>query len=399
MRILHVSAYFAPAYCYGGPPRSILSLCRALAQRGVELEVFTTTANGGDELPAHPEGLAVDGLHVRYFQRRGPKSLLFAPRLATNLRKRARGADVIHIHGLWNATVWSAARAADRAHCPYIVSPRGMLQPMALRHHELRKRVAYTAFDKRVLAGAALLHATSAVERQTIENMKLRVPVREIPNMAEPLGVGESTFDLRRSLGLRPDVPVVAFLGRIHPIKRIDLLIAAVRRARHGRPDLELVIAGPDERGFRASLEPLAKTLDGHLHWLGPVEGDRKRGLLEQSTVLVMCSDSESFGMSALDALAAGCPVVVTKTCPWEAIEREGAGCWVDQTDEAIADAMGRVIDDATLRGSMSEAARRWVSREFGSDHIVDAWLNAYASLAAARRSRVDVLKAKHRCT
>ena len=54
MRVLHVTPYFAPAFRYGGPPRSILGLCRALGEAGVDVEVFTTTANGPEPLPAVP---------------------------------------------------------------------------------------------------------------------------------------------------------------------------------------------------------------------------------------------------------------------------------------------------------------------------------------------------------
>src|SRR5437868_10214686 len=73
MRVLHVTPYFAPAFRYGGPPRSILGVCRALGDAGVDVEVFTTTANGDEPLAPAPEGLVYDGVRVRYFPLAWPR--------------------------------------------------------------------------------------------------------------------------------------------------------------------------------------------------------------------------------------------------------------------------------------------------------------------------------------
>src|SRR2546430_13590721 len=76
MRVLHVSPYFAPAFVYGGPPRSILGLCKGLQHAGVDVEVFTTTANGEKEMPASPpSGDCYDGVPGRYFARPMPRRL------------------------------------------------------------------------------------------------------------------------------------------------------------------------------------------------------------------------------------------------------------------------------------------------------------------------------------
>ena len=103
MKVLHAAAYFAPAFGYGGPPRSILELCRGLARIGVEVEVFTTTADGAAELPASPpEGDRYEGLTVRYFPLAAPRRLFAARGLARAIEARVAGFDVVHAHGLWN---------------------------------------------------------------------------------------------------------------------------------------------------------------------------------------------------------------------------------------------------------------------------------------------------------
>jgi hypothetical protein len=65
VRVVHVCAYFAPAFVYGGPPRSVLGLCRAERDAGIDVRVVTTTANGDSELddnagrPVEYDGVAV----------------------------------------------------------------------------------------------------------------------------------------------------------------------------------------------------------------------------------------------------------------------------------------------------------------------------------------------------
>src|SRR5919202_3214264 len=123
MRVLHVTPYFAPAFVYGGPPRSILGLCRALRRAGADVEVVTTTANGDSELPAAvAAGREFDGVPVTYLPRTFPKRHFNAASLEAILDMR-RNVDLVHVHGCWNLFGWSAARWSRRRSIPYVVSP------------------------------------------------------------------------------------------------------------------------------------------------------------------------------------------------------------------------------------------------------------------------------------
>jgi glycosyltransferase involved in cell wall biosynthesis len=95
---------------------------------------------------------------------------------------------------------------------------------------------------------------------------------------------------------------------------------------------------------------------------MGAIDEAQRRALLARASTLVMCSDSESFGMSVLEAMAAGVPVVVTRTCPWGEVERHQAGHWVEQNTGAIAAAIARILDhpeDARAMGRRGEALAR----------------------------------------
>ena len=209
--------------------------------------------------------------------------------------------------GLWNATVWSAAAAARHQHRPYVLSPRGMLAPAALAHDSWRKKLVYPLADRRVIRDAARLHATSRLEFDELARFDRTKRVVYVPNGVELPRVQEGDENAaRRRFRLPPSSPIVLFLGRIRPIKRLDLLAGAFGRVRQQHVGAHLVIAGPDEDGHRAQVAPLFTTYGDAVTWTGRVDDTSKRQLLEAATVLVMCSDSESFGMSVAEAMAAG---------------------------------------------------------------------------------------------
>ncbi len=370
---------------YGGPPRSILGLCRAQRDAGIDLRVITTTANGDAELP----GSVVvrreyEGIPVRYCALAWPRSIFRAPALGHAVAEALRDADVLHIHGLWNATVWSAAAAARRAGRPYVLSPRGMLSPAALAHDAWRKRVAYLIADRRVIQGAARLHATSRPEFDDLAKRWGAARTVYVPNGVElPSGGAGDSQQARQRFTLPPTSPLVLFLGRIHPLKRLDLLAAAFARVRERHPDAHLVIAGPDEEGYRARIAGLFDAFGSSVTWTGRVDDAGKRQLLDAACVLVLCSDSESFGMSVAEAMAAARPVVVTRTCPWPEIESHGAGFWVDQTADAIADALMSVLDDEQAAQDMGRRGRALIARQFSWSHAASALIDEYDTIAA----------------
>ena len=161
MRVLHVTPYFAPAFRYGGPPRSVLGLCRALLRAGVEVEVLTTTADGPSELPSSPlEGDLYEGVPVRYLPRGFPRRVFGARGLGAALDAAIARSDLVHVHGLWSAPGWAAGRHARRARVPLVISPRGMLDPGSIAPHAWRKRIAYRLIERRGLLDAAFIHAT-----------------------------------------------------------------------------------------------------------------------------------------------------------------------------------------------------------------------------------------------
>jgi len=377
VRVLHVSSYFAPAFAYGGPPRTILGLCAALREAGVEVSVFTTTANGGDDLPPSPnEGSFLEGVRVRYFPRSLPRRFFGAAGMREALRRELSSFDLVHVHGVWNVPGWLAIDACRRQGISYVVSPRGMLDPGSLAHHRMRKEIFYRLRERRNLREASLLHATSPQEAESLRRLGLGPEVAVIPNgVSAPATPGTNGFRGRH--GLPPEARVIAFLGRLHPTKRLDLLIEAFRKVHRAVPDSFLVLAGrPD------GIDPGALGLGERSLWLGQLNEPEKWELLRESGVLVLCSDSESFGLSVLEALSVGVPVVATRTCPWEEVETRGCGFWVAQDADSLAEGIRRILTDDELARRMSVRARALVAERYQWPAIGREMARRYAQVS-----------------
>ncbi len=386
MRVLHVSAYFAPAFGFGGPPRSILALCQAQQAAGLDVEVFTTTANPGCELPACPVAERVEGVPARYFPLAPPRWMLGAPSMHAPLAAAIEQADVLHLHGLFNRTAWIAGAVAARSTRPLVVSPRGMLTRAALDHHRWRKRASWWLFERRLARIAAAWHATSTDEARSIAAYRLPGRVVTVPNPVPLIRASaEAVTRARTRAGVPAGVPYVLFLGRLHPIKRLDLLAEAFARVAAAHPSAHLVLAGPDELGYRARIEGRFAPLGVRVHWTGAVEEGVRGGLLAGASALVLCSDAESFGMSVAEALSAAVPVIVTETCGWPDVARARSGWRVPQQPGAIAAAIDEALADPSGAADRGARGRLLMTREYSADAIGRRWLEVYAALAARR--------------
>ena len=376
-----MSPYFAPAHQYGGPPASILGLCKGLQRSGVDVEVVTTTANGRTPLPASPAGGSeYEGVPVHYVPAAFPRRF-FGAKIRRPLADAIGRADVCHIHGVWNVPEWWASYLARAARVPYVVSPRGMLQPQAMQRGRARKAVAYSLLERRNLSLAALLHATSDQEAVAIGELQLGVKVAVVPNGVDVCPAQQAVKGYRAQLGIPRNAFVVLFLGRMHRIKRLDLVAGAFAELRATHPSAHLVLAGPDEHALLPDLMRRLAPHVGAVHTTGEVSGDGKWALLKDADVMVQASDSESFGVSVVESLASGVPVVATKTTPWSELEKHDCGFWVEQTAPAIANALRGLASDAERRRQMGERGAVFARDAFGWDAVAPAMARLYADL------------------
>lgn len=389
VRVLHVTPYFAPAFVYGGPPRSILGLCRGLQQGDAQVGVITTTANGDAELPSEVTARpAFLGVQVDYLQRSFPRRHFGASGLPAWLDAHRRDYDLAHVHGCWNLFGWTAARWCRTAGVPYVISPRGMLHPSSFKKARIRKSVAYRLIERRTLRGAQFIHTTSAEESATVSALGLGAPIVMVPNgvdVPEPPSAAE-TLAFRGKRGATPADFVFLFLGRLHPQKGLDGLIAAFREVTLAHPNAVLWLAGTGDAEYVERLREMTRDLlaTGRVVFTGFLDGEDRRMALASADAFVLTSRSENFGMGIAEALAAARPVVVSRECPWGQIEEWRAGFHVDNAPPAIAAAMARLASDPAAARLMGENGRCGVRRTFDWNRLAASMLDAYRTALTA---------------
>lgn len=360
MRLLHVVPTYLPAWRHGGPILAVHGLCKALAARGHAVTVFTTDVHGDGRLDVPlGEPVWVDGVEVTYFPAPLPRPS-WSPAMGAALAERTAGFDAVHLHSVFLWPTSAAARAAERADVPYVLSPRGMLVPELIEQRGRWRKLAWMLLaERRTLERASALHVTSALEAEEAARLGLPLP----PAFVVPNGV-----DLAPN-GTGPKrEPFLLFLGRVSWKKGLDRLIPALAHA----PGAVLKIAGNDEEGLRPELERLAGQagVSGRVEILGPVHGEEKDGLLRRAAVLVLPSRSENFGNVVLEAMAAGCPVAVTPEVGLAGTVRETAcGIVVDGEPARLGGALRDLLADSAGREEMGRRGRAAAER-FGWETV-----------------------------
>jgi glycosyltransferase involved in cell wall biosynthesis len=351
------------------------------------VEGFTTDADGTDRL-AVPIAVPVerDGVAVFYFRREVPRRLYRSRRLGVAVRERVAEFDVVHLHSTFLWPTWVAARAAERARVPYVVSPRGMLveELIALRGR-FRKRLWIRFVERRTLSRAASIHVTSDRELDDLRALGLEVARTEvIPNGVDLDSPGDEPDRGPADLDRLAAEPFVLFLGRLTPKKQLPRLLEAMALV----PDLRLVVAGGDDEGQGESLVRRATALGikGRVEFVGDVRGTLKRVLLERCITLVLASRSENFGNAVVEAMAARRPVVVTEEVGASTIVREsGGGVVVEGTPAALAAALRSLHDDPRHASDLGEKGAAFVRRELRWDRIRARFDMLYRSATETR--------------
>ena len=337
--------------------------------------------------------MKLEGVSVWYFPTSIGRRLYRSPQINRALCKNIAGFDVVHTHSVFLWPTTAAARAARAHKVPYVLAPRGMLVPdLIQRKNRLAKGAWIAAFERRNIETAAAVHATSKLEADDIRRLGLRYQRMlivangaEIPKPDDIPEKGITSVDWER--------PTILFLGRINWKKGLDRLIAAMVNL----PEADLVVAGDDDENYRHRMEALAGNLGvgARVRFLGPLHGREKWMLLRSAQVLALPSYSENFGNVVLEAMAAGCPVVVTPEVGLASVVRDsGAGLVSPGDPELIARALNYILVDRNAAQAMGAAGRKVVAERFTWEAVAGDMELAYRQIAGSRdrkcTSRID---------
>ena len=378
MKILQVTNFFKPSWESGGPARVAYGLSKKLIERGHEVTVYTTDGFKYRLDVEKNKPVDVDGIRTYYFRNlssylAGEMVLPIPYYLPIVARREIMDFDVIHIHEHRTVLAIIIHHYAKKYRIPYILTADGSL-PRTGRMQRLKKM-----FD--ILFGYRILHDADKLialnEREVEQYKRMSVDERKIEIVPNGIDLLEyenlpERGEFRRKYRIKDDEKVILYLGRIHKIKGIDLLVEAFAELINGLDNVRLVIAGPDD-GFLSTLKRQIGDLKigDKVLFTGPLYERNKVEAYVDADVYVLPSIYEIFGITVLEACACGTPVIVTDLCGIADFIDGKVGCVVEYNKEQLREAMFKILSDEGLIGRFGEEGRRLVGEEFGWDLII----------------------------
>lgn len=364
-----------------------MDMARAIARRGHRVEILTTDRG------AEPgEGLApgttreLDGVTIRVFAQGSPRAFATSWRLACALDGAVAAADVVHLHSLHLFHVWATARACRRHRKPYLLRPHGTLDPYIRARRPGLKRALGLLFEDRVIRDAGALHWTA------VEEGVLAAPATfGTRGVVVPNGLDLAEYATLPPAGAfrarHPELAgrrLVLFLSRLNFKKGLDLLIPAFARVAASRPDVHLVLAGPDDgmearaRGWVAD-----HAIGSRVSFVGQLAGAEKLAVFRDAACFALPSYSENFGIAVVEAMACGVPVLISdKVNIWREIVAARAGVVARTTIDDVATALGALLDEPEGARAMGAAGRAMAAAQYDWRKIAERLEAVYRALA-----------------
>lgn len=341
----------------GGPSRSVPILSKGIAEN-----LCSVTLMAGES--KHMNYHMIEESEVKFIKFNRNCSAEELERILLNGHY-----NLVHAQGIWLPIYNKMAKILRKHGIPYVMTPRGALEPWCLEQKKWKKKIAMWLYQKKDLQKAAAILTTANMEAQHLRELGIKTPLAVIPN-----GIDVTEYLCRPADCLSSVKKQIVFLSRIHQKKGIEILINVWEKIRFDFPDWNVVIAGNGEEEYIQQLKSMitSKKLQDCVEIIPPVFGKDKHKLYCESSLFVLPTYSENFGMVVAEALACGVPVVTTNGTPWQELNDEKIGWCVDLSEENIENA---------IRDALSLPAEElFAMGQKGSKHINNNYL--YTSVA-----------------
>ncbi|MCD8387774.1 MAG: glycosyltransferase [Bacteroidales bacterium] len=351
MKILQV----LPSIVVGGPAYTTTELTRALMRIGDKV-VFITKDENISEL---------GDLDLRTFKPiEWPivKRLGYSRDLNKILKEECKNAQIIQTNSLWMYSNFITEFARRGTKAKSVIVPRGTLSEYALSLSKMKKKLVLSLGQREALNKADLLVATCEMEYHDIRNFGIKAPVAMIPNGIHIPKIN----DIKKAKR-------IIFLSRIHKKKGVDILIKAWNEIEKSGEfkDWSLAIVGP-ANDYSQEMENLSKGLGcKKISFPGRMDGVAKYKYLAESSIFILPTHSENFGIAVAEALACGTPAICTTGAPWSGLVEKGCGDWIELSEVNIKDSLCKMMRlPQNQLHLMGQKGIEWMKSEFDWDVI-----------------------------
>ena len=371
---------------YGGPSKSVVELVQALGSQSVDVDLVTTNANGANSLDVPLQSwIQKKYYRLQYFPYWAVSDYKISFSLTKWLFQHVRDYDLVHTNAIFSYTLLPAYWACQRYQIPYIVTPRGMLEPWALSYKAWKKRFYYQLIEKPALDRAKVIQMLASTEAERTKILNLKSPLVIVPN-----GVHRQDFESlpNPELFWQKFPPtryknLILFLGRIDPKKGLDLLSTAFGKIYKQFPQTHLVVAGPDNIGFLPTAQNYFAKADclEAVTFTGILTGELKYAALAAASIYVAPSYSEGFSMSVLEGMASGLAAVITTGCNFPEAAQAGAAHVVNVDAEEIAIALKNCLQHPEQTKAMGDRARQFIFEQYTWEGIAVKLIDIYNAI------------------
>ena len=346
----------------GGPSRSVPMLAKGLAELGVDITLMTIRS----------ENMNIHSLEGTTAKLKVLEPSFTRKEIAKYLADERF--ELIQIQSVWEMPYHKVILEARKQNIPYIVTPRGMLEPWSLSQKKWKKKLAWWLYQRNDVQKSACVFTTAKMEAEHVSNLGITTCKAVIPN-----GIETDAYPCKTSVeGVKKQV---LFLSRVHVKKGIELLFEAWKRIHSDYLDWQLLVIGNGEAEYIHSLENRVESLGlkDCIKILPPVFGEAKIKVYQESALFCLPSFSENFGMVIAEAMSCGTPVITTTNCPWEILNETNTGWCVDLSVEnlerALREAMGM---DANALYDMGQRASKFIFDNFDYRSVTRKTLRLY---------------------
>ncbi len=379
MRILQVIPFFTPAR--GGSVIVPYHLLRELCKKGHDVTLITTDYEFNERFAGSLYG--VDIISFKCLANFG--LFLYSPEMKQWLRDNIKNYDVIHMHNFRSYQNNIVHHYSMKYHIPYVLQPHGSI-PIIIQKQSLKKLYDFV-WGNSILRDAKVVIAVTNEEAEQCN--QIGVNWNRIHVMPNGVDLSEYTNlpikgKFKKKYGIKDHEKVILYLGRLHKIKGIGLLVSAFADLAKDYNNFRLVIAGPDD-GFLPSLKEqidVLKTNDKVLI-TGQLDGSDKIEAYCDADVYVLPSVYEIFGITILEACACGTPVVVTDRCGIANIVDNNVGYVVGYDKDQLREAIVKILIDEDLKKRYGVCGKRLVTEEFNWNRIVSNIEDLYETIMA----------------
>jgi len=351
----------------GGPARAIVEICNAVKSVAPDarIAIATTTYGLTEDWEGWLRNELPDGTELFLFKHHGSHTHMVSLPLLKWLHRHISDYQLLHIHALFHPMSSAAAILARSKEIPYILRPLGTLSHYTFTHRRRGLKYLYfRAIERRNVESAAAIHFTTLGEQAKASRLGVRMRPAVVPLPFNPPAMGSASAGRRFQL---------LFLSRLDRKKGLDVLLPAFARVRNELPTSRLVIAGSGDSSYEKEMRALTRQhdLESCVEFVGFVDGSQRMELFRSSSLFVLPSREENFGLAVVEAMAVGLPVVVTHGVDLSPdIEQAGAGVAVELGVIELADAIRDLAVNSSKRLSMGAAGRDMVANRFSPQRV-----------------------------